>query len=156
MALAEYRQVLATDMNYVVNAAAERGGILSAASGNIASYVTTVVASGTVPIGILLDDVEDLNPMKTPQYYQRTVTDLGGVVGIATKGEFITDFVDGYAKPHIDAGDRAYLTHSGLLTIAALAPGIVGSAGGSGLGILVGRFLSNPDSNGFTKVWIDL
>lgn len=156
MALGEYRQVLATDINFVVNAAAERGGILSAASGNIASYVASVVASGTTPIGILLDDVESLNPMLHPQYYQRNVTDIGGKVGIATQGEFITDFLDPDAEVHIDAGDRAYLQNSGLLTIRALAPGVVGSAGGSGVGIVVGRFLSSVDSNGFAKVWIDL
>lgn len=156
MALGEYRQVLATDINWVVDAAAERGGILSAASGNIASYNTSITASGVTPIGILLDDVEDLNPMKHPQFYQRNVTDIGGKVGIATKGEFITDFVDGYAKPHIDAGDKAYLTHSGLVTIRALAPGIVSAAGGSGVGVEVGRFLSNVDSNGFVKLYLNL
>lgn len=156
MALGEYRQVLATDMNFTVDAAAERGGVLCAASGAIASYVTSITSSGVTPIGILLEDIEELNPMKHPMYYQRCVSDVGSKVGIMTKGECVTDFIDGYAKPHIDAGDKAFLTHSGLLTIRALAPGVTGGAGGSGLGIEVGRFLSTIDSNGFVKVSINL
>lgn len=163
MAMGPHRQVLNTDVNFVVNAAAERGGILCAASGNIASYVTNVTAtpsgfpSKVVPIGMLLEDIESLNFFTHPQYRQRTVSDIGSKVGIMTRGEAVTDFVDGYAKPHIDAGDKAYLTHSGLLTIYELAPGVVNSNPEQGTsGILVGRFLSEVDSNGFVKVWVDL
>jgi len=133
MAMGPHRQVIDTDVNFVVNAAAERGGILCAASGQIASYVTNVLsatASGlaeVTPIGMLLSDVENLNYMKHPMYRQRTVADIGSKVGIMVRGEAVTDFIDGYAKPHIDSGDTAYLTHSGLLTIRDLAPGVVGS-----------------------------
>lgn len=163
MAMGESRQVLATDMNWTVAAAAERGGILCAASGLAAAYNTNISspASGlpfkVVPIGMLLEDVESLNPMLQPQYYQRNVSDLGSKVGIATMGEFVTDFIDGYAKPHIDAGDAAYLTHSGLLTIRELAPGVVSSNPEQGTsGIVVGRFLSSVDSNGFARVLISI
>ena len=163
MAMGPSRQVLATDTNFVVNAAAERGGILCAASGLVASYVANInsVASGVpfkiVPVGMLLEDIESLNFYTHPQYRQRTVSDIGSKVGIMTLGEAVTDFIDGYAKPHIDAGDAAYLTHSGLLTIRELAPGVVGSNPEQGTsGIVVGRFLSEVDSNGFAKVWISV
>lgn len=159
MALGESRQVLSTTMDFTVAAAAERGGILCAASGSTASYVTDIGAqpSGITPIGILLEDIEDMNFMKHPQYEYRNVMDLGSKVTIAMQGEFYTDFIDGYAKPHIDAGDVAYLTHSGLLTIRALAPGIVGAnAGVTTSGIEVGRFMSSIDSNGFAKVWLNI
>lgn len=156
MALRPHLQVLATDINWIVTAAAERGGILSAASGNVASYVTSVVASGTVPIGILMEDIESMNYMNHPQYLQRRVSDLGSKVGIMTEGECVTNFVDGFAKPHISAGKQAFLTHSGLVTVRDYAPGVEGSAGGSGVGIKVGRFLSNVDSDGFVKLWVSL
>lgn len=156
MALGEYRDVLATDINFIADTAMERGGLAFAASGNIVSYPTTITASGSTPVGILLEDIEDLNFMKQPQYFQRNVSDIGSKVGIMTKGQCVTDFIDGYAKVHIDAGDKAYATHSGLLTIRALAPGIVSAAGGSGVGLEVGRFLSSIDSNGFVKVYIDI
>lgn len=157
MALRESRRVEATTIEYIVTAAAERGGLLSAASGNVASYNTSIAPSSIVPIGILLEDIEAQNYMTHPQYYQRNVSDLGSVVGIMTKGEVVTDFIDPYAEPHIHAGKNAYLTHSGLLTTYDFAPGVVGSNSDIGTsGVLVGKFMSNRDSNGFARVRIDL
>jgi hypothetical protein len=157
MALRESRRVEATTIEYVVTAAAERGGVLSAASGNVASYNTSITPSSIVPIGILLEDIESQNYMTHPQYYQRNVSDLGSQVGIMTKGECVTDMIDPYAENHISAGKRAYLTHSGLLTTWDYAPGVVGANADIGhSGVLVGHFMSNRDSNGFARVRIDL
>lgn len=158
MALRESRRVGTTDINYVVEAAAERGGLLSAASGLVASYDTSITPSSVVPIGILLEDVEAQNYMTHPMYYQRNVSDLGSKVGIMTEGEVETDFLDPDAEAHIDAGKKAYLTHSGLLTIEELAPGVVdANATDQGTsGVLVGRFLGSVDGDGYCRVHIKL
>lgn len=162
MALRESRRVEATCIDYIVTAAAERGGVLTAVSGAVASYNTNIGSStnppsGIVPVGILLEDIESQNYLTHPQRYQRNVSDLGSLVGVMTKGEVWTDFIDGYAKPYIHAGKTAYLTHSGLITTYDFAPGIVGSLKEQGTsGIAIGRFLSEIDSDGFAKVRIDL
>jgi hypothetical protein len=157
MALREWRRVEATTIEYTVAAASERGGVLVAASGQAASYNTSITPSSVVPIGILLEDIEAQNYMTHPQYYQRNVSDLGSKVGILTKGEVETDMLDTLAEAHISAGALAYLANSGLLTVAAWAPGIRGSNAEQGTsGVLVGRFLSEVDSDGFAKVRIDL
>lgn len=157
MALRESRRVENTSIDYIVTAAAERGGVLSAASGAVASYNTSITPSSVVPVGILLEDIESQNYLTHPQRYQRNVSDLGSVVGVMTKGEVWTDFIDGYAKPHVHAGKLAYLTHSGLITVHDFAPGVVGSVAAQGeSGVIIGRFLSEIDSDGFAKVRIDL
>jgi len=157
MALRPWRRVEATTIEYTVAAATERGGVLSATSGQAAAYDTSVTPSSVVPIGILLEDIESMNFMTHPQYYQRNVSDLGSKVGILTKGEVETDFLEPAAEDHIDAGQKAYLTESGYLTIEALAPGVVDSLPEQGTsGVLVGRFLSTVDGDGFAKVRIDL
>ena len=157
MALREWRRVEATTIEYTVAAATERGGVLNASSGQIAAYGTTVTPSSVVPIGILLEDIEAMNFMTHPQYYQRNVSDLGSKVGILTKGEVETDMLGYGAAAHIDAGKKAYLTHSGLLTVEELAPGVVGSNAEQGTsGVYIGRFLSTVDSDNFCRVRIDL
>lgn len=157
MALGEYRQVEATTIEYKVNTAHERGGVLSAQSGLIAAYDTSVTPSSIVPIGILMEDIEAQNYMTHPMYYQRNVSDLGSQVGILTKGIIDTDMLEYDAEAHIDAGQKAYLTHSGLLTIEALAPGVVNSLPEQGTsGVYIGYFMGTVDSAGFVRVRVDL
>jgi len=157
MALRESRRVSATTIDYVVTAAAERGGLLTSASGNIASYNTSITPSSVVPVGILLEDIEAQNYLTHPQRYQRNVSDLGSPVGIMTEGEVVTDFIDPYAVPHVHAGKAAYLTHSGMLTTYDYAPGVAGHNADIGpSGLKVGRFMSTVDSAGFAKVQINL
>ncbi len=147
MALREWRRVDSTTIEFVVNTAHERGGVVSAASGQIAAYTASITASSIVPIGILLEDIEAMNFMTHPQYYQRNTSDLGSKVGILTHGSVETDMLVAAAEAHIHAGKRAYIADSGLLTIQALA----GSDG-----VQVGTFLSTVDADGFVRVHIDL
>lgn len=147
MALREWRRVEATTIEYIVNTAHERGGVLSAQSGLIAAYTASITPSSVVPIGILLEDVEAQNYMTHPQYYQRNVSDLGSKVGILTKGEVETDMLVTAAEAHIDAGQKAFITDSGMLTIEALADANAPQ---------VGRFMGTVDGDGFVRVRIDL
>lgn len=116
MALRSIRQVVETSNQYHADAAAERGGILSLASGQVVSYNAETAASGAVPIGVLLTDVEDLNYFNGPQKLMRSVIDIGGVVGVAVEGEFETDFIEDSIAGTIVAGQTAYLTADGELT----------------------------------------
>jgi hypothetical protein len=114
MGLRPIRQVGATNNELHSDVVMERGGIVSIASGQKGSYSTE--ASGAVPIGILLNDVEDLNYFNQPQKLMRSVTDIGGILAIATEGEFETDFLDPAVTGTINAGQPAFLSSSGWVT----------------------------------------
>jgi hypothetical protein len=114
MALRGFREIESTNNAFVVTGASERGGVLSVSSGNIASYATE--ASGSVPLGILLTDIEDINSYNRPQPLLRSVAPLGSQVGICVKGEVETDFLDPAVTGTINAGQVAYLSTSGWIT----------------------------------------
>jgi len=96
MALGPNRQVFETRIRYAMNEVAERGGIVhaSATAGEV-SYVSVSPTGGALALGILLDDVEDLNFDRHPEYLQRNVVDVGSVIGVANEGEFQTDQIVG-------------------------------------------------------------
>jgi hypothetical protein len=114
MALRPFRQILATSNEFVGNAAMERGGVVSVASGNVGSYATE--ASGAVPLGILLNDIEDLNYFTGREQLYRSAHDIGSVLAIATEGEVETDMLDPAVTGTISAGDPAFLSSSGWIT----------------------------------------
>jgi hypothetical protein len=116
MALRPIRQVVETSNQYHADAAAERGGIVSLASGQVVSYDDATAGSGLVPVGVLLTDVEDLNYFNGPQKLMRSVVDIGGVVAVAVEGEFETDFIEDSVEGTIVTGQTAYLTANGELT----------------------------------------
>jgi hypothetical protein len=146
MSLGPNRQVFQTTIRYAVNEAAARGGILcTSATAGAATYLTSPTGAGVQPIGILLDDVEDLNFDRHPEYLQREVIDIGGVVGIANKGEFQTDLVVGTPAQ----GNAAYLHPSGYVGPVQLTDGIDPAP-------RVGTFRTGLDANGFATVLVDL
>jgi len=114
MALRPFRQIMATNNEFVSSAAMERGGVVSVASGNIGSYATE--ASGAVPLGILLNDIEDLNYFRGREQLYRAAHDIGSILAIATEGDVETDFLDPAITGTISAGDPAYLSSSGWIT----------------------------------------
>lgn len=147
MALGPNRQVFQTTIRYAVNHAAERGGILCAsATAGQAEYVSVPTGVAVYPIGILLDDVEDMNYDRHPEYLQREVVDIGSVVGIANKGEFQTDLIVGSPTQ----GQPAYLHPGGAVGPAQL------DDGAGNLAPRVGTFRSAKDANGFATVLVDL
>lgn len=147
MALGPNRQVFQTTVDYAVNAAAVRGGILSySATAGEAEYNTA--GSGAAPLGILLDDVEDLNFDLHPEYLQRNVVDIGSVVGIANKGVFDTDAVVVGNAPA--QGLPAYLHPDGEVSTVQLDDGV------GNVSPLVGTFRSSLDANGFVRLLLDL
>lgn len=145
MALGPNRQIFQTTIRYAVNAAAERGGVLAYSStAGEAEY--NAAASGAVAVGILLDDVEDLNFDRHPEYLQRNVVDIGSVVGIANKAVIESDQITGTPAQ----GNPAYLGVNGTISTTQLDDGV------GNVAPLVGTFRTGLDANGFATVLIDL
>jgi len=121
MALGPNRQVFQTTIKYAVNAATARGGILSASTtAGQAEYLATPTGAAVYPIGLLLDDVEDLNFDRHPEYLQREVVDIGSTIGIANKGVFQTNLLVGTPTQ----GQPAYLHPDGYVGAAQLTDGV--------------------------------
>lgn len=147
MALGPNRQVFQTTIDYAVNSIAARGGILSySATAGEAEY--NVDGSGALPLGILLDDVEDMNFDRHPEYLQRNVVDIGSVVGIANEGVFDTDQVVAGDAPA--QGLPAYLHPDGQVGTTQLDDGV------GNVSPRVGTFRSSLDANGFVRLLVDL
>ena len=145
MALGPNRQIFQTTIRYAVNGVAERGGVLAYSStAGEAEY--NVAASGAVAIGILLDDVEDLNFDRHPEYLQRNVVDIGSVVGIANKAVIESDQIVGTPAQ----GNAAFLGVNGTISTTQLNDGV------GNVAPQVGTFRTGLDANGFATVLIDL
>ena len=147
MALGPNRQVFQDTIDYAVNSASERGGIMSySATAGAAEYNTA--GSGAVALGILLDDVESLNFDKSPEFLQRNVSDVGSTVGIANKGVFDTNMIVPGTTPA--QGNAAYLHPSGLVGTTQLNDGVGNTSP------QVGTFRSALDANGYVRLLVDL
>jgi len=146
MALKEDRQIFETNIDFASSGTMERGGVASVIPWTN-GLVYYAAGSGQTPIGVLLDDVESLNPMKHPEYLQRNVSPQGAVVGLVTRGEIKTDMLDTSNETY-KAGDSLYLLGSGRIT------NIVSAVGS--LDVKVGTCLSAKDSHGFIKMRVEL
>lgn len=150
MALKGDREILQTNISWRItdNVAAERGAIMVATGtagvcDKSATSLTGKVLTGlSRPIGLLLDDVENLDYTSRPQIFCRNVVPYGSEVSILTKGRVKTNMMHGAAAP--SGGRLAYLTVSGLLHTTA------------GSGIKVGFFESTKDADGYADVYIDI
>lgn len=159
MALKEARQVFHTNTECAVSGVAERGGILSydPVANGLCLYANAVAVSGSLakPAGLLMDDVEALNFMTHPEYRQRNVVPQGSVVGIATEGEFITNFVEqthsgGVSVGTYKPGDLLYMADNGQFSRDS---GLTHTTNGRPL---VGRALSALGADGYLKVRVEL
>jgi hypothetical protein len=161
MALQPSRQVFQTNVDNTVSGVAERGGIMSFVPGvpGLVAYANALAVSGQIvqPLGLLLDDVEALNFYNHPEYRQRNVVPQGSVVGIATEGEFWTDFVETTGPGAISVGtyapgDVLYLADNGQVS----RNNGTFNNGATAIRVIVGKALSALGSDGFLKVRIDL
>jgi hypothetical protein len=129
-----------------MNQVAERGGVVSHSSteGEV-EYTVNPTGAGVSPVGVLLDDVEDLNFDRHPEYLQRNVSDVGSVVGLCAKGDLETNLIVGDPT----AGDSAYLHPSGYLGATQLTDGLNPAP-------KVGVWRTSKNANGFATVHVDL
>ena len=158
MALKTDRSVLQTDISFFMNEAATRGGVASISTGasgaamdNGAAVVTyAALPSGKVPVGVLLNDMVDIDLTRQHLNQHKDEVQKGGKVTLLQKGFVVTSNLEGTSP---SAGDAAYLAHSGNLATSDLANDDVDDDGSTRL---VGRFLSGVDEDGYAKVFIDL
>lgn len=158
MALKQDRSTLQTDISFFMNEAATRGGVVSlstAGSGASMDNGNAVVtyaadASGVVPMGLLVNDMVDIDLTRQHLNQHKDEVQKGGKVTLLTKGWVVTNSLEGTAA---NAGDLAYLGHSGNLATSNIVSDDVDADGSTRV---CGRFLSDVDQNGYAKVYIDL
>ena len=149
MALKGDRYELDTDISYFMNETASRGVVVSvstqgsgAATDSAAALVTVAAdPSGKAPIGVLLNDMVDIDQTRQHLNGHKNEVQKGSKVTLLTKGFVVTDRISGTPT----AGQVAYLGASGLISGSQ-------ATGASA----VGRFLSTKDADGYAKVAINL
>lgn len=156
MALQPDRYEMQTDISFFMNEVAERGGVVVMngtpsgvamdASNNLVTYIAN--PSGKVPVGILLNDMVNLDLTRQHLNWYKNEVQKGGKVTVLRKGYVVTNKISTSGTPV--AGDYAYLADSGLISTSARALVLDGGAQP------IGRFLTAKDSNGYAKVEINL
>lgn len=155
MALKADRIEAYTDISFFMNTTATRGGVvtmLTAGSGVSMDDANAVVVyaanpSGLVPMGILLNDVVDLDLTRQHINWHKDEVQKGSKVTLLRQGQVTTDMIVTAAAPGVGSG--VYIGVSGLLTTVV-------AAGATSNGISCGRFLSAKDADGFCKVDINI
>ncbi len=115
MSLREDRQTDHVNVDFICPWTQERGGclVLGSASGiDFAEY--NADPSGKVVLGIQLNDIENMNLSRQfhRQYRNGVNTDVPcGIVGAATLGDFITDWI--HIVGTVSPGDSMYAGPSG-------------------------------------------
>lgn len=141
---------------YFFNGVSEKGVVLSvgtAGSGvaidnsfNVA--VVAPVASGSKPLGILLDEFVNIDLTRFPINWHKQQAASGDKASICQKGYVTTDKI---VASSINAGDFAVLYNNGVLS------GVAPDASWNHVANpKVGVFRTNKDSDGFATVYVDL
>lgn len=158
MALKSDRSVLDTDISFFMNEAATRGGVASISTGGSGAAMDqgealvtyAALPSGKVPVGLLLNDMVNIDLTRQHLNQHKDEVQKGGKVTLLRKGYVVTNALEG-TDP--SAGDAAYVAHSGNLATSDLSNDDTDADGSTRV---VGRFLSGKDQDGYAKVYIDL
>ncbi len=155
MALKGDRYEGVTDISFFMNETATRGGVVCLSAGGsgaaldqgaaLATYHAT--ASGQMPLGILLNDVVNIDQTRQHINFHKNEVQKGGKVTVLKQGWVVTNNVYPGVTPV--AGDIAYVSHSGYITNTAASTSVNADNA-------VGRFLSNTDEDGYWKVEVNL
>ena len=161
MALKSDRNEVQTDISFFMNETATRGGIVSLSAGGSgaamdqgAALVTYAAsASGQVPMGLLLNDMVNLDLTRQHINWHKDEIQKGGKVTLLTQGWVVTDRIYPGDVPAV--GNVAYVHHSGYISsVITAAKGQFDRSMPTNLA--VGRFLSKKDEDGYAKVSINL
>ena len=154
MALKADRNELDVDISYFMNETAERGQIVvistagSGAAMDQAGALVTVAAASTtnIPVGVLLNDVVNLDLTRQHINWHKDEVQKGGKVAILKKGYVVTDQIEGTPT----AGALAFMddADTGKFAVAASID--------DGEYTAVGRFMSTKDEDGYAKVEVNL
>lgn len=152
MALKPDRIELLTDVSFFMNSTAERGGVVSVVTATSGVGVSmddanavvayAAVASGAKLVGLLLNDVVDLDLTRQHINWHKDETQVGGKVTVLRQGQVTTNMLVAGTTP--SAGADAYVGASGLIGTS------------SANAVKVGQFLSAKDSDGYAKVSVNL
>jgi hypothetical protein len=152
MALKPDRIELLTDVSFFMNTTAERGGVASVVTsssgvgvsmddGNaVVAYAATV--SGAKPVGLLLNDVVDIDLTRQHINWHKDETQVGGKVTLLRQGQATTNMLVAGTTPA--PGSDAYVGVSGLIGTSSTNA------------VKIGQFLSAKDSDGYVKVSVNL
>ena len=159
MALKADRHELQTDISFFMNEVASRGGVAvfsTAGSGaamdsNKALVTYKAMPSGSVPAGLLLNDMVNIDQTRQHINWHKDEVKKGGKVTLLRKGWVVTDKI--YPGHSPKAGDIAFVGHSGLMGVSMT---IADQSDLSGEGFVVGRFMSKKDEDGYAKVEVNL
>jgi hypothetical protein len=154
MGLKPDREVIQTNVRYRIETGVDvtRGHVLIAdATDGVAAVPTTlptlastILAYGGV-VGLLLDDVENVDWTTTPQIWTRNVQPRGSEISVLTKGRVKTDVIPTGVTPA--QGELAYLADNGEVSNVAHV---------AGSGFVVGRWASAPDADGYAHLDFDI
>ena len=154
MALKADRHELDVDISFFMNETAEKGQIVSistagsgAAMDQAGALVSIQGANGSViPVGVLLNDVVDLDLTRQHINFHKDEVQKGGKVSILMKGYVVTDQIEGTPT----AGALAFMddADTGKFAVAASVDDTEYTA--------VGRFMSTKDEDGYCKVEVNL
>jgi len=160
MALKGDRYEFETTTDFFLNEVAARGGVVTlstAGSGSAldqsAALVTYAAAqSGVTPIGLLLNDMVNIDQTRQHINFHKDEMQKGGKVTLLRKGWVVTNLIDPGVT--IAKGDVAYVGPSGYLTNTNKAP--LYNRQNRTAGMVVGQFDSLKDEDGYAKVSINL
>lgn len=149
MALKGDRHELDTDISFFMNETGNRGVVVSLSTGgsgaamdsSVALCTIAAEASGAEPLGVLLNDVVNIDLTRQHLNWHKDEVQQGGKVTILRKGFVVTDQISGTPA----AGDVAFLADNGKISDVA-----------DGTSVAIGQFLSSADADGFAKVSINI
>lgn len=162
MALKSDRYELQTDISFFYNAgAATRGGVVmhdtTAGSGaamdqgvNLVRYASGT--SATIPVGVLLNDVVNKDLTRTHLNQYKDEVQNGGKVTVLRKGYVVTNNITATGLAPAASGFFGYPAFACHINPGNVRPDSPASSGH----LVVGRFLSTRDEDGYAKVEINL
>ena len=124
---------------FVVHNTSGSGAALDQDDATVA--LPTVSVSGTKPAGLLLNDVVDIDLTRLHINHHKDEVPVGSKVRLLRRGWTVTNAVSGTPT----AGDPAYYEVGGKLRATNPTNGVI-----------VGRFLSSKDEDGYAKVEINI
>ena len=149
MALRPTRNEFLTDLSFFMNETSERGVMCvastqgsGAAMDQSEAAVKVASAVGDKPVGLLLNDVVDLDLTRQHINYDQDEMQKGGKVLLLRAGFVVTDQISGA----ITLGDAVHFVDDGRIC----------SAAASSHSAQVGRWLSKKDSDGYAKLQINI
>lgn len=152
MALKSDRIELLTDISFFMNTVAERGGVVSVVTATsgvgvsmddanaVVAYAAAV--SGSKPLGILLNDVVNLDLTRQHINWHKDEVQVGGKVVLLRNGQVTTNMLVAATTP--SAGADAYVGASGLIGTSSTNA------------VKIGQFLSSKDTDGYAKLSVNI